>query len=173
MFGIKKRNKECEFRYKQTACYAEGVAAKITIFTTSVPFFMNKKILITIIFIVLLAGVGVAWLQFAQPELEVNEKPGPYLTQSMALYFLNRECLAEGDVYNYASCVVNISEEEKEKRWIVTITYDGLKDASIRASQISTIITYQEGEWIVGEITQTQKCWPHRGHQYFSVEFCI
>ncbi len=43
---------------------------------------MNKKILITIIVIVLLSGVGIfAWLQFAEPELRVKEKPGHYLTQ--------------------------------------------------------------------------------------------
>jgi len=135
---------------------------------------MNKKILITIIVIVLLSGVGIfAWLQFAEPELRVIEKPGPYLTQDMALSLLNRECLAEGDIDNYASCVVNISEEEKEKQWLVTITYDGLFDDSVRASQIISTINYQEGEWIVGEITQTHKCWPNRGHQYFSAELCI
>jgi len=136
---------------------------------------MNKKFLITIIVITLLVGVGIfAWLQFAQPKPRVKETPlRPYLTQDMALSLLNRECLAEGDIDNYASCVVNISEEEKEKQWLVTITYDGLFDDSVRASQIISTINYQEGEWIVGEITQTQKCQPGRGHQYFSTEFCI
>lgn len=135
---------------------------------------MNKNFLITIIVVVLLVGGGIfAWLQFAQPKPEVKEKPGPYLTQDMALSFLNRECLTEGDPYSYTSCVVNIAEEEKEKQWLVTITYDGLKDDSIRASQITSIITYQEGEWVVGEMTQTQKCQPGRGHQYFSAELCI
>ena len=135
---------------------------------------MNKKILISIIVIVLLAGVGVfAWLQFAQPEPQTEEKLGPYLTQGMALSLLGRECLAEGDPYNYTSCVVDVLEEEKEKQWLVTITYDGLFDDSVRASQITTIITYQEGQWIVGEIAQTQKCQPGRGHQYFSTELCV
>ena len=135
---------------------------------------MNKKILISIIVIVLLVGVGVfAWLQFVQPEPQTEEKLGPYLTQGMALSLLGRECLAEGNPYNYTSCVVNILEEEKEKQWLVTIIYDGLFDDSVRAIQITSIITYQEGQWIVNEVTQTQKCWPNRGHQYFSAEFCI
>ena len=66
---------------------------------------MNKKFLITIIVITLLVGVGIfAWLQFAESEPQVKEKPGPYLTQGMALSLLDRECLAEGDpfaIYGY------------------------------------------------------------------------
>jgi len=141
---------------------------------------MNKKILIPIILIILLIGVGIfSWQYFNVPKEEINileekkEKPGPYLTQSMVLSLLDRECLAEGDPYSYTSCIVNILEEEKEKQWLITIIYDGLKDDSVRASKITSIITYQEGQWVVDETTQTQKCWPGRGHQYFSSELCI
>ncbi len=105
---------------------------------------------------------------------EQKETPlAPYLTRDMALSLLGRECLAEGDVYNYASCALDIQRREAENQWNVLITYDGLKDDSIRASQISTMISYQEGEWVVGEIIETQKCQPGRGHQYFSAELCI
>jgi len=109
-------------------------------------------------------------------QFKVDKRTGriilrPELTKEVALSLLQSECISEGVVGAYASCVVNILEEENQ--WVVTITYDGLFDDSVRATRFRAIITHKEGQWIKGEIVQTQKCWPNRGHQYFSIERCI
>ena len=139
---------------------------------------MNKKSFIIVLALLLLAiAVSGAMIYFGpdfRAPQEQKETPlAPYLTRDMALFFLGRECLAEGDVYNYASCVLDIQRRGAENEWNVIITYDGLRDDSIRASQISAIINYQDGGWLVGEIIEIQKCQPGRGQQYFSAEFCI
>jgi hypothetical protein len=126
---------------------------------------MSKKILIFIIIIILIAGISFFIFKEKRIETEIE------LTNEMALSLLEMECNPEGVPYHYDSCVLDVLKEEG--RWIVTVTYDGLYDDSIRAIRFQTIVRRENRQWIKDEIIQTQKCWPNRGHQEFSTELCI
>lgn len=146
---------------------------------------MNQKgfaNIILVIIIVILVGLVGYFAFIRKPEAPpVTPTPSPTteeaeLTNEIALSLLKNdlfggECRPEGAVYDYDSCTMNISKENNQ--WIVTITYDGLKDDSIKASRIRTNVTYQNGQWVKGEISRSQQCWPGRGHQDFSAELCI
>jgi len=130
----------------------------------------------------LILGIGGYFIfEETRPPLLITKSPlTPYLTTDMALSLLQEKgllfftgCTLEGEPYNYQSCVIEIAQEENQWTWIVTITYDGLFDDSIRATRIKAIIAYQDDQWIVKESSETQKCWPNRGHQDFSTEFCV
>jgi len=138
---------------------------------------MNKKgfvnIILVIIIIVLVGLVG--YFAFVQkletPPAIQTPPPSPELTRETALSLLKMECSSEGVPGEYGSCSVDISKEKDQ--WVVTITYDGLYDDSIKAQQIKTIVMYRDGQWVKGETSRIQQCWPGRGHQDFSVELCI
>lgn len=131
---------------------------------------MNKKFIWLIVVIIIVTS---------QPSPVAEEIEFTYeiaLTDEIALsllsdYLLGGDCLPERVVGYYVSCLMNITKENNQ--WLVTITYDGLSDDSIRASRIRANLIYQDGQWVKGEIFQTQKCWPGRGHQEFSAKLCI
>ena len=140
---------------------------------------MNKKgfvnIILVIIIIVLVGLVGYFAFVRKPETLPATQTPllSPELTRETALSLLEMECSSErvpGE-RNYSSCSVDISKEKDH--WVVTITYDGLQNDSIKASRTKTIVMYRDGQWIEGETFQTQQCWPGRGHQDFSVRECI
>lgn len=144
---------------------------------------MNKKCfvnIILVIIIVILAGL-IGYFIFI-PELrnylETSRPPSEEieLTNEIALSLLRNdllggECRPEGVAYYYDSCALGISKENNQ--WVVTITYDGLYDDSIRASRIRVDVIHQNGQWFKGEISRSQQCRPGRGHQDFSTELCI
>ena len=145
---------------------------------------MNHKNNLRIVLVaiaVLLLGIG-SYFVFTErtgSPLLLTESPlTPYLTTDMALSLLQEKellfftgCALEGESYSYQSCSIEVTQEKNQ--WITTITYDGLFDDSIRATRIIAVIAYQDGQWIVEEFSETQKCQPNRGHQYFSAELCI
>lgn len=134
---------------------------------------MNKKNLINIIIVgivVVLIGVVGYFLFFT----ETDKKPE--LTKEIVLSLLRNEtlfvdCALEGDPGFYDSCTLDISEEKEQ--WIAILTYDRLYDDSVKAMRFKTIINYENEQWIRGDIIRTQQCWPGRGHQDFSNEYCI
>jgi len=86
--------------------------------------------------------------------------------------------LLKGDLFDskcgggeYKSCKIDITKVSSD--WLVTVTYDGLYDDSVKAIRYKTAITYQDGKWISGNVSKTQQCWPNRGHQDFSSELCV
>jgi len=141
----------------------------------------NLYIALVVVALLLLGTKGYLMFKETESLLPATESPlTPYLTIDMALSLLQEKellfftgCALEGEPYNYQSCVIEIAQEENQWTWIVTITYDGLFDDSIRATRIKAIIAYQDDQWIVKESSETQKCWPNRGHQDFSTEFCV
>lgn len=141
----------------------------------------NLYIALVVVALLLLGTKGYLMFKETESLLPATESPlTPYLTIDMALSLLQEKellfftgCALEGEPYNYQSCVIEIAQEENQWTWIVTITYDGLFDDSIRATRIKAIVAYQDGQWIVKESSETQKCWPNRGHQDFSTEFCV
>ena len=141
----------------------------------------NLYIALVVVALLLLGTKGYLMFKETESLLPATESPlTPYLTIDMALSLLQEKellfftgCALEGEPYNYQSCVIEIAQEENQWTWIVTITYDGLFDDSIRATRIKATIAYQDDQWIVRESSETQKCWPGRGHQEFSTEFCI
>ncbi|MBI1974345.1 MAG: hypothetical protein HYS51_00590 [Candidatus Zambryskibacteria bacterium] len=109
-------------------------------------------------------------------EYKRNIQSGNELTKEVVMQLLkdklwNSECSSERVVGKYASCKIEINKVSSD--WIVTITYDGLYDDSVKASRYKTAITYQDGQWLEGNVSRTQQCWPDRGHQDFSSESCI
>ncbi len=143
----------------------------------------NNLYIALIVVILLLLGIGgyFALIERTKPSLPITGSPiAPYLTKDMVISLLQEKellfftgCALEGEPYNYQSCVIEIEVVQEESQWIATITYDGLFDDSVRATKIRAIIAYQNDEWIVGESSRTHKCWPNRGHQEFSTEFCL
>ncbi len=143
----------------------------------------NNLYIVLTVTTALLLGIGsyFVFVEIIESPLPATESPlTPYLTTDMALSLLQEKellfftgCVLEGEPHSYQSCVIEVSQEENQWMWIVTITYDGLFDDSIRATRIKATIAYQDDQWIVRESSETQKCWPGRGHQEFSTEFCI
>jgi len=142
----------------------------------------NLHIVLVVITIVLL-GIG-SYFVFTErtgSPLPTTESPlTPYLTTDMALSLLQEKellffagCALEGDLYNYQSCIIETEPTQEKNQWIATIIYDGLFDDSVRAIKIRAIIAHQDNQWVVKESSETQKCQPNRGHQYFSAELCI
>jgi hypothetical protein len=146
---------------------------------------MNKNNFVKFAVIVIAALVAGAtgYFVFIQKPIAPPAAPAPapetekaVLTNEIVLSLLKGdlyggECLHGGLEWWYDSCVVNISKENS--RWIVSVTYDGLYNDSVRADRITADIIYQDEQWFRGEISRTQKCWPERGHQYFSTELCV
>ena len=141
----------------------------------------NLYIALVVIALLLLGTRSYFIFEETRPPLLITESLlTPYLTTDMALSLLQEKgllfftgCALEGEPYNYQSCIIEIAQEENQWIWTATITYDGLFDDSIRATRIKAIVAYQDGQWIVKESSETQKCWPNRGHQEFSTEFCV
>ena len=132
---------------------------------------------------IVIAGGIFAWQYFGMtkeaeaPKEEIlNEERIEELTPATAFLLLSdalffKDCLPEGSELYYSSCIVDISKEKYEG--IVTLTYDGLRDDSIKAKRFRAIVMYQNGEWVRGDVSWEQQCWPGRGHQDFSTELCI
>jgi len=143
----------------------------------------NLYIALVVIALLLLGTKGYFMLtEGTESPLSITKSPlTPYLTTDMALSLLRGKdllfpfagCYLEGEPHSYQSCVIEIAQEENQWIWTATITYDGLFDDSIRATRIKATVAYQDGQWIVKESSETQKCWPNRGHQDFSTEFCV
>jgi len=146
--------------------------------------YKNNLYIALVVVALLLLGTGsyFVFIERTKSPLPVTESPlTPYLTTDMALSLLREKdllspfagCYLEGEPYSYQSCVIEIAQEANQWMWTATITYNGLFDDSIRATRIKAIVAYQDGQWIVKESSETQKCWPNRGHQEFSAEFCV
>ena len=138
---------------------------------------MNKKgftnIILVIIIVILIGLIGYFVLVQKPEASSVTQTPSsePELTKEIALPLLKMECSSERVQGEYGSCTVDISQEKDQ--WVVTITYDELYDDSIKADRIRTIVMYIDGQWVKGETSRAQQCWPGRGHQDFSTEPCI
>lgn len=141
---------------------------------------MNQKSYVNIILvlIILLLGVVAYFAHVRKIEtLPVVQTPSltPELTKETALSLMKdvwvMECRSEGAPGEYGSCTIDISKEKDH--WVVVMTYDGLFDDSVSAMRFITIVNYEDGQWVKGEVSQTQRCWPNRGHQDFSTELCI
>lgn len=81
------------------------------------------------------------------------------------------DCRAEGVAEAYRSCTLEAVREGEGYR--VTVTYDGFFDDSVKASRVEATVTWSGGVWVRGAVTETQQCWPDRGHQDFSAELCV
>jgi len=150
---------------------------------------MNQRVYVNIILVgvivILLAALGYLGVVRKQktpsttppvpkqetPKVNQTPTPTPELTKEIALSLLKMECSPERVPGKYGSCHIDISKETDQ--WVVTITYDGLYDDSIKAERIRTIVRYKDGQWLKGEVSKTQQCWPGRGHQDFSAEPCL
>lgn len=130
---------------------------------------MNSKIYL-IIAVIVLVIVGFMFLRTNKN----NQPDQTILTNEIALFLLKddlfEECRPERVEGKYNSCVVNISQDGNQ--WVITVTYNGLYDDSVKASRVQTAVTRKEGKWIKGDIFRSQQCWPGRGHQDFSAELC-
>ncbi len=146
-------------------------------------------VVIILIIIVLLAGGILAWqyLGVSEKEAEVpkeemlKEEIIEDLSPTTAFLLLSdvlalhgfKDCLPGGDVPNYSSCIIDIDISEEKYEGIITVTYDGLYDDSIKAERFRATVMYQNGQWVRGDVSWEQQCWPRRGHQDFSTEFCL
>lgn len=81
------------------------------------------------------------------------------------------DCRPDGVAEVYRSCALVTVREGDGYR--VTVTYDGFFDDSVKASRIEARVTWEGGIWVRGAVTETQQCWPNRGHQDFTAELCI
>lgn len=102
--------------------------------------------------------------------------PAAILTEDVALNLLQNnllggECIQGGVEYWYSSCTINMAEINN--KWEVVIIYDGLKDDSIQSEKIQSSIVYQNGEWFLGQVFESRKCRPGRGHQDFMDANCL
>lgn len=143
--------------------------------------FMNQKgyvnIILVLIIITLLGVVGYFTHIQKIETLPVIQTPSlaPELTKETALSLLKdtwvMECRSEGVPGEYGSCTIDTSKEEDQ--WVVVMTYDRLYDDSVSAMRFITTMKYEDGQWVKGDVSRTQKCWPNRGQQDFSTELCI
>lgn len=99
----------------------------------------------------------------------------PPLTRADAVAILGDaiqdDCRADGVAEVYRSCTLETVREGEGYR--VTVTYDGFFDDSVKASRVETLVTWEGGIWVRGAVSETQQCWPDRGHQDFSAELCV
>jgi len=110
------------------------------------------------------------------PDIVPSEEKIPELTNELVLEILGFDwdtagCSSQGVPGFYNTCQMDISK--KDSYWTVTVTYDGLYDDSIKATRTEAIIEYKDGRWIKRDILETRQCWPGRGHQDFSPEYCF
>jgi hypothetical protein len=56
---------------------------------------------------------------------------------------------------------------------VVTVTVEGLEDDSIRDERMEVAVVEDGDVWVVGSAGWSQRCWPNRGHQDFSVGPCV
>src|SRR3989344_374286 len=115
----------------------------------------------------LLAFCIIAVLMFTVQKAEAPTGAGPTETDVLSLLSdkLSGGCVRAGVEGSYRSCTLTI--EKSGESSIVTVTYDGLFDDSVRASRIQTTVTMEGGEWIRGAVEETQQCQSSRGHQDF------
>lgn len=130
-----------------------------------------RTVLILVILLMVVAGFFVWQMKQNQDALPSY----PQLTREAALSLLSEslfeECRPEGVEERYRSCGVEISQDGNQAT--ATVTYDGFFDDSVKASQVRTVATYKDGKWNLGTVSETQQCWPGRGHQDFTTEFCL
>lgn len=124
-----------------------------------------------IIIVVLLAVVGYLTLgnrvDSVGPQSNTNT---PVLTTNEA-----RTLVVDswGDCTPSSCTRVVVSTEQKDDRWYVTATYEGLRDDSLSAERKVALATFVNNKWTLGTPTVTHSCQKNRGHQDFSTEPCL
>ena len=124
-----------------------------------------------IIIVALLAVVGYLTLgnkaDSAGPQSNTNT---PVLTTNEA-----RTLVVDswGDCTPSSCTGVVVSTEQKDDRWYVIATYEGLRDDSLRAERKVALATFANSKWTLGTPTVTHSCQKNRGHQDFSTEPCL
>lgn len=131
---------------------------------------MNRKIYTLLVVIILVLIIGWWGLKRSQNNIVFQ----PVLSNEMALALLKDElfadCRPEKVEGKYNSCSVSITKDGEQM--IITVTYGGLYDDSVKASRIQTAVRYKDGQWVKGDISRSQQCQPRRGHQNFSTDPC-
>ena len=94
----------------------------------------------------------------------------PTLTKDLALALVKSTW---GDCTPSECARVTVSVvKQKSGTYLVTATYEGLRDDSISDSRRAAVASYDDGKWVLGKSTGTFRCQPRRGHQNFSSEPC-
>lgn len=123
------------------------------------------KILLVALFA---AGAGLLIVMSTKNEPSAE----PELAAPVAIALLGAEdCEPDGAEERYRSCTLTIVKEGD--RYAVTMTHDGFFDDSVKAARIRALVTRQGTAWVKSDVVETYQCWPGRGHQDFSPEFCI
>lgn len=95
------------------------------------------------------------------------EEKGITTLEDIAQLYRPKDSYTEGN-YSY-----EVMTQEKEKTFEVSIKEEGLMDDSLYG--ILTLIELKkntEKKWEAISIKEAYKCWPNRGHQEWSPEFC-
>lgn len=87
--------------------------------------------------------------------------------EEVATIYAPKDEEAEG---NYSYTVVK--EKLDSNKIILTVTQEGLNDDSLFGQKSILTVDSVDGKWQVEEIKELYKCWPERGHQEWSAEFC-
>ena len=77
------------------------------------------------------------------------------------------DLLAEGN-YSYGVAVKDL----KANIYELTITEEGRMDDSVSGLMSVLKVEKKDSGFVVLEIKEAYKCWPNRGHQDWSAEFC-
>ncbi len=131
--------------------------------------FMNQKGPVNVILIIL-----VIILASALGYVTLVKKPisqSPVLTETSALALV-KSTWGDCTLDSCSEVVVSVAKQGSET-YVVTATYEGLRDDSSSAQRKVAVATFNNGKWTLGTPTVTQQCWPGRGHQNFSSELCL
>ncbi len=132
---------------------------------------------VLVILVVVLAGAFLYSELVKIPTSQKNEQPQnvssqtPVLTEAAALALVKStwgDCTPDS-----CSHVVVSVAQQGSGTYMVTATYEELRDDSSRARRRVAVATYSNGTWTLGTPTVTQSCQPGRGHQDFSADLCI
>jgi hypothetical protein len=122
--------------------------------------------IIIIVLVIIFVGLAGYFLFLNKPSQNIE------LSQAKATEILSlKECKPEGIPEEYKSCAMSISKNGDQ--WLVTVTYDGFYDDSVKAGRTEAILEYKDGQWLILNATDMYQCWPGRGHQDFSTEICV
>lgn len=91
------------------------------------------------------------------------------LPAELALESISAEIQNEYPDLNVSQRFDNAENPEKS---IVVVEASGLQDDSISVERTKFWLEYEDGQWTIVDTSKKQKCFPGRGHQYFSAEPC-
>ncbi len=132
---------------------------------------------VIVILVVVLAGAFLYSELVKIPTSQKNEQPQkvssqtPVLTEAAALALVKStwgDCTPD----SCSQVVVSVAQQGSGT-YMVTATYEELRDDSSSARRRVAVATYSNGTWTLGTPTVTQSCQPGRGHQDFSADLCI